>query len=76
MKRSCNGCVAPKRHPGCQSHCPDYIIDDAFHQVEKAEQDRKRAIEYGLMSQRGRAVSRAIHAQRSKGGGYPKKVIK
>lgn len=20
----CNGCVAPKRHPGCHAECPEY----------------------------------------------------
>lgn len=39
---SCEGCVAPKRHPGCHSTCPDHIIDKAFHEAEKAEERRKR----------------------------------
>lgn len=31
----CHHCVAPKRHPGCHSHCPDYI-------EAKAKYDQKR----------------------------------
>lgn len=31
----CHHCVAPKRHPGCHDHCPDYIR-------AKAKYDQKR----------------------------------
>lgn len=27
MTQACKNCVAPKRHPGCHSTCPDYILD-------------------------------------------------
>lgn len=37
----CNGCVAPKRHAGCHSTCPDYAKWNTEHQQEL---DKIRAI--------------------------------
>ena len=34
--KCCNGCVPPKRHPGCHGKCPEYL-------AEKAEYDRLMA---------------------------------
>ena len=31
----CYGCVAPKRHPGCHDHCPEYIEQKAKHDKER-----------------------------------------
>ncbi len=25
MKSDCKDCIAPKRHPGCHSTCPEYL---------------------------------------------------
>ena len=57
---SCKDCVAPKRHPGCHAHCAEYLAEKAKHDREKAEADRRRNIEYGLNTQRGNSVHRAI----------------
>lgn len=44
----CNGCVAPRRYPGCHSHCTDYIIAKAFHEAELAvEYQQKSITDYG-----------------------------
>ena len=64
MIYSCKGCVAPKRYPGCQDHCPEYIADKARHDKEKAEADRKRRIEAGLTAQVLVGVDRAYKAKR------------
>ena len=40
--KCCNGCVAPKRYPGCHSHCPEYIEAKAKHDEEKAAERKKK----------------------------------
>lgn len=49
--RSCNGCVAPKRHPGCHGHCPDYLKEKAEYESKKAAADKQKAIKEGLDAQ-------------------------
>ena len=63
----CRYCVAPKRHPGCHDHCPEYIKEKAQHDVEKAEEDKRRRIEYGLNSQYMRGIQRANRIYHKKG---------
>ena len=36
MIRSCNGCVAPKRHLGCHATCEDYLKEKAQDEAERA----------------------------------------
>jgi hypothetical protein len=60
----CNGCVPPKRYPGCKAHCPDYIIDNAFHQVEKEAERKRKSIQYGITTARSEAVSKALKSRR------------
>ena len=55
----CNGCVPPKRHPGCHSDCPDYREKKAIYDREKAEADKKKAINHGLDAMAIAAVNRA-----------------
>ena len=62
--RCCNGCVAPKRYPGCKANCTDYIIDNAFHQAEREEQRKKKEISYGLAVQRSAGVTKALRDRR------------
>ena len=63
--KCCYGCTAPKRYPGCHSHCPEYIAEKAKHDKEKAEADRKRRLEDGLTDQTFRGINKAYKAQRS-----------
>ena len=44
----CRYCVAPKRHPGCHGHCAEYIVEKAAHDTQKAAEDKRRYLEYGL----------------------------
>lgn len=37
----CNGCVPPKRYPGCGGHCPEYQKQKA-----KLKADKQREREY------------------------------
>jgi hypothetical protein len=64
---SCKDCVAPKRHPGCHGHCPEYLEEKARHDEQKAEADKKRRIEYGLDLQYIRSIRRANNISRKKG---------
>jgi hypothetical protein len=66
--KCCWGCVAPKRHPGCHDHCPEYIAEKAQHDKEKAVRDQKKAIADGLTAQEVSAVFKAKKiAKRMKG---------
>ena len=44
----CKPCKPPKRHPGCQDHCPDYLADKAVRDKEQAEIRKQREIESNL----------------------------
>lgn len=63
----CRYCVAPKRHPGCHSHCSEYIVEKAKHDEQKAAEDKRRRIEYGLDSQYASSVRKAHKVCRKKG---------
>ena len=64
MIYSCKGCVAPKRYPGCHSHCPEYLSQRAEYDRKKAIADQKRDIEAGITSQVFVGVNRAYKAKR------------
>ena len=55
----CNGCVAPKRHPGCHGSCPEYRVEKTEYEVQKAKMDKQKAIKSGLDSMAIAAVNRA-----------------
>lgn len=41
VKRPCYNCVAPKRHVGCHSTCPEFLASE----VEKAAEDAARDLD-------------------------------
>lgn len=41
MFEHCRNCKPPKRHPGCQDHCPDGKADKAEYNAKKAAYDKK-----------------------------------
>ena len=55
----CKSCVAPKRHPGCHGHCPEYLAEKAEYEAKKAEIDKRKSIKKGLDAQTASAVYRA-----------------
>ena len=59
---SCMGCVAPKRHPGCHGHCPEYLAEKTKHDELRVAEYKRKRIEYGLTAQ-----SRAIKFRQQKG---------
>lgn len=63
----CRYCVAPKRHPGCHAHCPEYIAEKAEHDAEKAERDKRKRIEYNLDSQLAKSIYNSMRISRKKG---------
>lgn len=67
-KRSCYGCIPPRRHPGCHATCPDYEKDDAEHQERKAAENKRKKILYGLTGQRTSAVAKAYKKRKAKKG--------
>ncbi len=57
--KCCKSCVAPKRHPGCHGHCPEYRAERAVYEAVKAEADKRKAIRDGLDAQTIAGVYRA-----------------
>ena len=49
MIRCCKDCVAPKRHVGCHSSCPEYLKAKEEHDRVVQMRDEKRAIENRLL---------------------------
>lgn len=62
--KCCYGCVAPKRYPGCHSHCPEYIEEKAKDEAAKAAYMKRAAVDRAIADQRGRAVRRAMKDRR------------
>lgn len=62
----CKSCIAPKRHPGCHGHCPEYIAERAVYEAQKAEFDKMKAIREGLDDQTISGIYRA----KSRGKGW------
>ena len=58
--RCCKGCVAPKRHTACWSHCPEYIAEKAEHERRKAQYDRERKISNAIYGTRSDKVYKAM----------------
>ena len=58
----CKGCVAPKRHSGCHSHCPEYIEWNIEHQqdLEKARAIQKEEQDYDSTLLRNRRKKRRM----------------
>ena len=63
--KSCNGCVAPKRHPGCHDHCPEYLQEKAEYRIRKDAADKQKAIRTGLDAQ---AISGVYRARKKRQG--------
>lgn len=55
----CKSCIAPKRHPGCHGHCPEYLAEKAEYEAKKAEAEKRKAIKKGLDAQAAAAVYRS-----------------
>ena len=68
--KCCNGCVPPKRNPycHCEGNCPEWEAAKAKHDMEKAEDDRRKAIQRGLIAQALRRVDRAQKERKRKEG--------
>ena len=62
---SCKGCVAPKRHPGCHDHCPEYIAEKAEHDRKKAIDDKERFVSIGIYGNRSKKVYKALRDRES-----------
>lgn len=70
---SCKGCVAPKRHPGCHDHCPEYIKEKSEYEERKAVVGRKNAISGGVYAQKAAGVNRAYRRNKPLQSGWKRK---
>ena len=57
--KCCYGCVAPKRHPGCHGHCPEYLAEKEQDEKEKEQCRKKRDISVSIYQQRADKVAKA-----------------
>lgn len=62
--KSCRYCTQPKRHPGCHSHCPEYLAERAEYDRCKEKLDKEKAVEYAIIEQRGIHVRKALKHKR------------
>jgi hypothetical protein len=58
----CKGCT--EKYDYCHSHCDKYIIEKAFHDALKAEEDKKKSAKYSVKAQRDAQVEKAIRHRR------------
>lgn len=61
---SCNGCVAPKRYPGCHGTCPEYKKDRAKYDQRKAKYDKDNQIGIAIYQERTKKVNNALKGYR------------
>lgn len=64
----CIGCVAPKRHPGCQGHCIDGMLEKAFSNVLREERLKESQRIGGAYGQNQRNIRTAVrsHGRKAK----------
>ena len=62
----CRDCVAPKRHPGCHGHCPEYEAARGEYDKRKALIDREKDISIGIHTERSKKVEKAMRDRRRK----------
>ena len=63
MFEHCRYCVAPKRHPGCHSTCPEYKQDRENYNTMKAELDKKKKMYDEIYHQREKQMRRIIRGR-------------
>ena len=63
----CKGCIAPKRHPGCHDHCPEYQKQKAEYEERKAIADEQKRISNGLYNQRSNVLSKIMKGRKTYG---------
>ena len=62
--KCCKGCVAPKRHTACWSHCPEYLEEKAQYEALKEADRIRRRIDAEIVSARANAVHKALKSRR------------
>lgn len=60
----CHKCKAPKRHPGCHDHCPEYKAERAAYDEKMDVEKSKRRLANALNTETGRQVARATRRRR------------
>lgn len=58
--KCCHGCVAPKRHPGCHSTCPEYIEEKSVHEAQREAAQKAKAVLDGVYASRQRSARKVL----------------
>jgi len=62
--KCCKGCVAPKRHSGCHSKCPEYLEEKRLWEEQKKAISKQRQADNNLYEQRSKGVYKALKRKR------------
>lgn len=62
--KCCKGCVAPKRHSGCHSKCPEYLQEKELWEEQRKAISQQRQAENNLYEQRSKGVYKALKRKR------------
>lgn len=62
--KCCWHCVAPKRHVGCRSKCPEYLAERKALDEQNALEYKQRALRQNIYEQRSEAVRKASKHKR------------
>ena len=64
--KCCNGCVPPKRTPGCHGTCKEYIAEKAALDEQNAAATAKKKTNQNIYAQKSAGVHRAKRRNRWK----------
>lgn len=60
----CNGCVAPKRYPGCHASCPEYKAERAELDADNAVRKAKYLTAAGIEGQKQDGIHKRTKKRR------------
>ena len=60
----CNGCVAPKRYPGCHGKCPEYLAQRGELDEANAIKNAEKKLDADIQKQKYDGVARALRGAR------------
>lgn len=62
--KCCKGCIAPKRHSGCHSKCPEYLKEKEAWEEKKKAVSKQRKTDNDVYEQRSESMRKALKRKR------------